>query len=116
MKIKSIINGLFSCPHFVLAALGGISVAALVAALISQYGFGMQPCELCLYQRIPFAVVILLSVLGLVALKVMGKQYAVFNIVLCVFIVFLEKYYYDLVLLLFCLYMFCFKFIFKHWF
>jgi disulfide bond formation protein DsbB len=30
------------------------SVAILAAAYISQYGFGLKPCILCLYQRVPY--------------------------------------------------------------
>jgi disulfide bond formation protein DsbB len=81
--IKRLWNAAFYCPHFILMALGGISIAALTAALISQYGFNMHPCYLCLWQRIPYAVVILLSVMGVFALKVMGKKYGAFNIALC---------------------------------
>ena len=32
-------------------ALGGISLAALAFALLSQYAFGYAPCELCITQR-----------------------------------------------------------------
>lgn len=39
--------------------------APLVAALTGQFAFGLQPCELCLLERIPFAVVSLLSLVGL---------------------------------------------------
>ncbi|NBX65464.1 MAG: disulfide bond formation protein B [Proteobacteria bacterium] len=45
-----------------LAAL--ISLFALATAYTAEYGFGLKPCILCLYQRVPFAVV---AVLGLVA-------------------------------------------------
>jgi disulfide bond formation protein DsbB len=40
--------------------------AALVVggALVSQYGFGLQPCVLCLYQRWPYYIIV---ALGLVA-------------------------------------------------
>jgi disulfide bond formation protein DsbB len=48
------------------AALAAVSAAALGAAYIAQYGFGLQPCVLCLYQRIPFAVAIALGLLALV--------------------------------------------------
>lgn len=41
------------------------SAAALAGALLSQYGFGLHPCDLCIKQRIPYA---LLVVLGLGAL------------------------------------------------
>lgn len=60
-----------------------VSVVALALALLSQYGFGMHPCFLCLWQRIPYAVVILLAGLGIVATKIMGAQYGAFNIALC---------------------------------
>ena len=43
----------------------GASIAALSAALIAQYGFGLLPCVLCLYQRAPYVVAILLAGLGL---------------------------------------------------
>nr|WP_254434935.1 disulfide bond formation protein B [Magnetospirillum sp. UT-4] len=36
----------------VLAACG----LALAAAYTAQYGFGLRPCELCLTQRVPFAL------------------------------------------------------------
>lgn len=41
------------------------AVFALAAAFISQYVFGLAPCVLCLYQRWPYAVIIVLSLLGL---------------------------------------------------
>ncbi len=41
------------------------SVASLAAAYIAQLGFGLHPCHLCLLQRIPFAVVMILSLTGL---------------------------------------------------
>ena len=40
------------------AGFGLISAGALTAAYVSQYGFGLAPCELCLYQRIPYLVVV----------------------------------------------------------
>lgn len=48
-------------PLFVLA----VSAAALTAALIAQYGFGLKPCELCITQRVPFVVAGGLAVLAL---------------------------------------------------
>lgn len=37
------------------------SAGALAFALISQYGFGYEPCLLCRYQRIPYWTVVALS-------------------------------------------------------
>src|SRR5579872_6609234 len=48
------------------------SIAALAAALIAQYGFGLRPCELCLTQRVPYFVVIALA-LAAVGLKLDGR-------------------------------------------
>ena len=36
------------------------SAGALIFAFVAQYGFGLEPCVLCLYQRWPYAGVILL--------------------------------------------------------
>ena len=35
------------------------SAVALTIALIAQYGFRLEPCELCSYQRIPYVSVLL---------------------------------------------------------
>jgi disulfide bond formation protein DsbB len=37
------------------------SAAILAAVFISQYGFGLEPCHLCLWQRLPYAIVLGLS-------------------------------------------------------
>ncbi|MCB9965154.1 MAG: disulfide bond formation protein B [Rhodospirillales bacterium] len=44
------------------------SVAALAMALTAEYGFGLKPCVLCLYQRIPFATNAVLGALALLFL------------------------------------------------
>ena len=40
------------------------SAGALAFALIAQYGFQYAPCELCLMQRVPFALSILFSAIA----------------------------------------------------
>jgi disulfide bond formation protein DsbB len=50
------------------------SVAALAAALIGEYGFGLAPCQLCLYQRVPFCLAIILAIL---AMRLQGRARAV---------------------------------------
>lgn len=58
------------------------SIGALASAYAAQYIFGLEPCILCLYQRIPFAIAILLSAVGLArpgwATPVMGLLGLVF--------------------------------------
>lgn len=41
------------------------SIFALIFAYISQYVFGLQPCELCFWQRKPFFAIIILSAIFL---------------------------------------------------
>ena len=63
-----------------LALLAGIG--ALASAYTAEYGFGLEPCILCLYQRIPFAIAIVLAATGLIrpglATPVMGVLVLVF--------------------------------------
>lgn len=41
------------------------SLAALALAFIGQYGFELQPCVLCIYQRWPFAIAAALCLVAL---------------------------------------------------
>ena len=41
------------------------AIFALVFAYISQYGFGLQPCHLCLLQRKPYMAIIFVGLIGL---------------------------------------------------
>ncbi|MDG2244557.1 MAG: disulfide bond formation protein B [Rhodospirillaceae bacterium] len=45
--------------------IGLVAIAALSAAWTAQYGFGLFPCELCLYQRLPYIGIALLSLLAI---------------------------------------------------
>lgn len=54
-------------PRYLAAAIALGSAAILSAAYISQYGFGLKPCILCLYQRGPYALNITLGFLAFLA-------------------------------------------------
>lgn len=41
-----------------------ISASPLALALLAQYGFGLHPCELCLWQRVPLVALILVALLA----------------------------------------------------
>lgn len=41
----------------------GASAMALAGALVSQYVFGLHPCPLCIYQRYPYALLIVVGAL-----------------------------------------------------
>jgi disulfide bond formation protein DsbB len=47
-------------------AILAVSVGALAMAFAAQYLFGLDPCILCLYQRIPYAVTVVLAAAALV--------------------------------------------------
>jgi disulfide bond formation protein DsbB len=42
-----------------------VSLAALATVLVAQYGFGLLPCPLCTYQRVPYLVAIPLALAAL---------------------------------------------------
>lgn len=42
-----------------------VSLLSLAGAYTAEYGFDLKPCVLCLYQRIPYAVVVVLGLLML---------------------------------------------------
>lgn len=54
-------------------ALAAASAAALALAFVSQYGFDLQPCVLCVWQRWPHGAAI---VLGLAAWALRGRPAA----------------------------------------
>lgn len=45
------------------------SIFALTFAYISQFGFDLQPCILCLYQRKPFFAIIALTTIAIIFFK-----------------------------------------------
>lgn len=62
---------LFENPKHIAALVALSSAGILSAAYVSQYGFGLDPCQLCFYQRKPYMLNI---VLGLLAFLVAGKS------------------------------------------
>ncbi len=50
--------------RLVLIAAGG-SAALLAGAWISQYGFGLAPCQMCIWQRWPHGAAVLIGVAAL---------------------------------------------------
>lgn len=55
---------LMGCTKLVFALIAAASAFSLAAAYTGEYVFGLAPCILCLYQRVPFALAIALSVAG----------------------------------------------------
>jgi len=51
-------------PRAAFSLTGLLVATALLLAYIAEYGFGLAPCELCLWQRIPFYGILGLYCLG----------------------------------------------------
>ena len=51
--------------RLILIALALLSALALIAALVGQYVFGLDPCVMCLYQRVPFILSVLIAAIAL---------------------------------------------------
>ncbi len=61
-------------------AILGASVGALSTAYTAEWAFGLEPCILCLYQRIPYAVA---GILGLLALLLPRGRYRTWAVGAC---------------------------------
>ncbi len=67
MTPRAELAGISLTPTRALWGVCAASVVVLGAALLSQYVGGLQPCVLCLYQRVPYALTIGVSGLALIA-------------------------------------------------
>ncbi len=59
------VRNALSSSQLVLGFIAFISAFSLATAYTAQFGFGLEPCILCLYQRIPFALALILGLAGL---------------------------------------------------
>ena len=50
--------------HLMPLIMSGIATFALGAALVAQNFFGLEPCILCIIQRYPYGIVVVLGLLG----------------------------------------------------
>jgi disulfide bond formation protein DsbB len=61
MQKPSPLQQLVASPVFIPMVMLESSTMPLFLALISQYGFGLHPCELCIWQRVPYVALIVLA-------------------------------------------------------
>ena len=52
-------------PRLIPLAILAASAGALAVAYIAEFVFGLEPCILCLYQRVPYAATGILAILAL---------------------------------------------------
>jgi disulfide bond formation protein DsbB len=72
--------------------LGGVSLAMLMFALVSEYVFGYQPCTLCIQQRYPHVLIVALCLIIFIWKKKISTIYAL-NILLIFISVILAFYH-----------------------
>lgn len=65
--MKNLILKILSCYRSMPLLMAAIAAAALGMALMGQYVFHLHPCELCIWQRYPYGIVIVLGLIGFAA-------------------------------------------------
>ena len=63
-----------------------ISLASLISAYFIEYILGHQPCNLCLMQRIPYGLSIVLIILNFLVKK--NEQFIILLLILIIFLFF----------------------------
>lgn len=66
MDVVSKLKNLITDQTFVLSFIAGISFFSLTAALFAEAVLKLEPCILCIYQRVPFVLALAVSVVGLI--------------------------------------------------
>lgn len=64
--MKVVLKNWLSNPVYVCGGIFLLSAGALVFALSMQHLAGLQPCELCIWQRWPFVITAVLGLAGLI--------------------------------------------------
>ncbi len=70
-------------PRLILGIIAAASAAILAGALAFQYVGGLPPCQLCLYQRIPYVIAGPVALLALLVASRIGPRGAAAVILLC---------------------------------
>lgn len=82
--IKRGLKNILSDVVLVSGAIFTLSVISLAAALTAEHLYGLAPCILCIYQRIPYLIAALLATASLIiAFRAERAKIAAFTIFLC---------------------------------
>jgi len=80
VKPIALIKTIISTPAIAFSFLALICFTALSAAFISEAFLGLEPCVLCIYQRYPFAIGVIIGIAGLVMRKKLSKLRLLFGL------------------------------------
>ena len=73
---------------FIIQVIGILSLFFLVAAYFLQYVLGVQPCKLCIYQRIPYLLLVFLGGVSLIGF--MKNHYHKMMLIFCRLLILVE--------------------------
>lgn len=62
MNIQTLLTPL--APLYLIRVLAIVSALMLIMAMIFQYGYGLHPCIMCYWQRIPHGIVVVLGIMS----------------------------------------------------
>lgn len=79
--MKQFIAEHLTCRFTVFGLVALLSIFALAAALFSEVTLGLEPCILCIYQRIPFVIGAILGVAGLLLREKAGVSSALLGVI-----------------------------------
>ncbi|MCF8496485.1 MAG: disulfide bond formation protein B [Alphaproteobacteria bacterium] len=63
--MSGFLENMLTRPSAVLGIVAGVSAFSLAATLASEVFLGLEPCVLCIYQRIPFVLALVVSLVFL---------------------------------------------------
>jgi len=63
--MTTLFDKILSDPRLALFNFGVFAAAALGMAFMAQYAYGLAPCDLCIFQRYPYALIIVLAAAGI---------------------------------------------------
>lgn len=81
--LVSRLKNLLSHPVLVPAGLLLLAIVSLGSAFTAQYGFGLEPCSLCLLQRWPYGVIAVLAIAALIAARARHLSIVALLVLLC---------------------------------
>lgn len=87
---KTLIQSALTRPMVAAGLVTAVPALLLAAAFVFQYGFGLAPCVLCIYQRWPYAIIIAIGLVAFAFGRRDRAKPAAALIALCAVIFFVE--------------------------
>lgn len=76
MKLINLAKAFSANTELVAIGIMAVSLAALASALTAEHVFGLNPCILCLYQRVPYVLTAVIGLAGFILARFGKRQSA----------------------------------------